>query len=292
MMDFDAVDNAMTRSSDELAPTEEAAGGELVPAAECLKMTAKVLTVAGGRSKIYSLVHLALRIANVINGVFITLNLNGGAPDSTKHSLAAWGVGLIPGGPALHTSLLLATAALDELLTLPVTPKGAAALKKRAEAQATQGLAWIVLIWPAMFAVWYLKISDVPWWSYVLAAACGAPVMAFQEACVAVVLAHTIIVADQVEQVADRLAKISRDAHDPKVLEAGRAVFDYDTVSRELHDLYNGLIPRCESSTTGIITVYGALMLAGGAVFTYAGATGAFPTAVLNILMQVFALSF
>ena len=92
----------------------------------------------------------------------------------------------------------------------------------------------------------------------------GGLTLTFQEANVAVVLAYTIIVADQIEQVAERLAKIATDAHDPKVLEAGRAVFDYDTVSRELHDQYNGLIPRCETSTTGIITLYGALSLPAG----------------------------
>ena len=94
MMDFDAVDNAVARSSGELAPIEEAACGELVPAAECLKMTAKVLTVAGGRSKSVSLVLTALWTIHTGNCAFGWLNMNGGAPDSTKHSLAAWGVGL------------------------------------------------------------------------------------------------------------------------------------------------------------------------------------------------------
>ena len=123
--------------------------------------------------------------------------------------------------------------------------------------------------------MWYLKLADVPWWSYVLLSLLACPAMAFQEACVAVVLAPSSSPTRSSRSPTGSLR--SRATHTtPTVLEAGRALFDYDTVSRELHDLYNGLIPRCESSTTGIITVYGALMFVGGATWTYAGATGAF----------------
>ena len=267
-------------------------GDDLIRARDVLPKTNKLLTLVGARSTNAFLAHMA---ANILGeawwATLFGLYLNVESPH-IRHLFAGWFVMLILSWPQVHSCLRVtiagdtdAAAAWEILQDLYVTPRGAKALKKRAEAQAGQGLAWFVLALAPAVGFWYAGIFEVPWMPapmfigvFALGIMIGLP---FQEACTATVIACTLIVRDQVEQAAERMQRQVEDKLLPRKDTASSVddpdtpatVWDYEREIAELHRLFGKLIPMCEQATGGIVATYGTTLAFGGAAHTYIGAS-------------------
>eukprot|EP01046_Picozoa_sp_COSAG06_P073471 COSAG06_NODE_21986_length_738_cov_1.436620_1_plen_178_part_10 len=145
-------------------------GDDLIQARDVLAKTNKLLTLVGARSTKASLAHMAgIILGCTWIGAITALYMNVESPH-IRHLTAGWYVMLILSWPQLYGCLRVTVAgdgaavkpprrdsgaAWEALQDLYVTPRGAAALKKRAEGQAGQGLAWFVLALPAAAGLWY-----------------------------------------------------------------------------------------------------------------------------------------
>jgi hypothetical protein len=194
-------------------------------------------------------------------------------------------------------------AAWETLQDLYVTPRGAASLKKRAEAQAGQGLAWFVLGHPVAVGVWYSGLFDVPVPDPVFIGVTTLGWMIarrFQEACTTTVIACTLIVRDQVEQAAERMQRQVEDKLLPPKDTASSVddpdtpatVWDYEREIAELHRLFGKLIPMCEQATGGIVATYGTTLAFGGAAHTYIGASGELGSTSASLFMIGLSVTF
>jgi hypothetical protein len=279
-------------------------GDDLIQARDVLAKTNKLLTLVGARSTKASLAHMA---ANILGDawliVLFVLYLNVESPH-IRRLFAGCVVMVALSWPQVYGCLCKtvagdtdAAAAWEILQDLYVTPRGAKALKKRAEAQAGQGLAWFVLALAPAVGFWYAGIFEVPWMPapmfigvFALGIMIGLP---FQEACTATVIACTLIVRDQVEQAAERMQRQVKDnLLPPKDPDTPAIIWDYELEIAELYKLFGELIPMCEQATGGLVATYGTTLAFGGAVFTYVGASGELGSTPGSLILIGFSVTF
>jgi hypothetical protein len=277
-------------------------GDDLIRARDVLPKTNKLLALVGARSTKATLAHL---FALILACTYWTMLF--GMYMKQQHAgrlIAGWFVMLILSWPQVHSCLRVtiagdtdAAAAWEILQDLYVTPRGAKALKKRAEAQAGQGLAWFVLALAPAVGFWYAGIFEVPWMPapmfigvFALGIMIGLP---FQEACTATVIACTLIVRDQVEQAAERMQRQVKDnLLPPKDPDTPAIIWDYELEIAELYKLFGELIPMCEQATGGLVATYGTTLAFGGAVFTYVGASGELGSTPGSLILIGFSVTF
>ena len=277
-------------------------GDDLIQARDVLPKTNKLLTLVGARSTNASLAHMA---ANILGEAWWTAMF--GLYMKQQHTgrlTAGWMVMLILSWPQVYGCMRHtvagdtdAAAAWEILQDMYVTPRGAKVLKKRAEAQAGQGLAWFVLALPAAFGFLYAGIFEVPWMPdpvFIGLNALGWMIaLPNQEACTTTVIACTLIVRDQVEQAAERMQRqVKENLLLPKDSDTPAIIWNYELEIAELYKLFGELIPMCEQATGGLVATYGTVLAFGGALFTYVGASGELGSTVASLIFIGFSVTF